>query len=551
MWSKTRSLSFKLTIFYIMSVLAIALGLIVYVEYHNYHSEVRDALRDAEVGPGFLNGAIPQDSDYLTIEGPEYALTAADIGNRLVRFKLYDELVEVVPDRASELPVTLEHKDFKLVHDDAVPGTIGVRPSVEGPVTFEYKDFKLVHDDAVPGTARVHASSEGPAAIGPKNYYYVTYQLADRSTGLEYEVGPIMLPESHFPMTLAGFSDLSSDRMSGLFYLPIYGRDDVVLVASLNAYTYPPMNLRHRIVDDVTRALPPILVFSVGFGFLISWLTTRPLKRITRATELLGLSDPGQRVESESGDEIGRLARSFNKMADRLEESFDSQRRFVSDAAHELRTPLASMKTSVTQALASDRSTSDYQELLGFFSGRIDHMEAMVDDLLFLSRVDEGKLKLGVGRLDLSGVLGESEDSFRHLLEDKGVAFSSEIDPGLNVRGDRKPMQRVISNLMDNAAKNTPSGGQVSLKAKRQDESMVVTLSDTGPGIPPEHLAHIFDRFYRVPGLAGSSSGHGLGLPICRSIILSSGGDVSVQSEPGKGTTFTIELPMFGGPAGE
>lgn len=486
MWSKIRSLSFKLTIFYIVSLLVITLGIIVYVEYQNYQNESDDAMRDAEVGLGYLNGAVPQAADYRALDSTEYVLTGDDIDNRLERFKSF--------------------------FDTTVPGGVSVVPSLDGPVTIDNKD-----------------------------YYSITYQVTNIASNYHYDVGPIMLPESNFPATIA----LQMRRWSQLYYLPVAGHDDMVWVVSLNSYTYPPGNLEKQIRDDVTMALPIIIVFAVGFGLLISWITTKPLKRITRATELLSHSDLDQRVQIKSGDEIGRLGRSFNTMADRLEESFNTQRRFVSDAAHELRTPLASMKTSVTRALGADRNTAEYQKLLDFLSGRIGHMEGMVNDLLFLSRVDEGKLTLEETRLDISELLGESEESFRYLFEDKGVAFSTEIEPGLYVKGDRKLMLRVISNLLDNAAKKTPADGHVSLKAKCQDNSVVITVSDTGPGIPPEHLPHIFDRFYKVPGFGGDDNGYGLGLAISKSIVSAVGGNISVRSEAGKGTVFTIELPRL------
>jgi signal transduction histidine kinase len=250
-----------------------------------------------------------------------------------------------------------------------------------------------------------------------------------------------------------------------------------------------------------------------------------------------------QRVGIDSGDEIGRLAQSFNTMADRLEESFNTQKRFVSDAAHELRTPLASMKTSVTKALSDDRSVANDQKLLDFLSGRINYMEAMVNDLLFLSRVDEGKFQLDETQLDLSAVLKESEEAFRYLFEDKGIEFSSNIEPSLHVKGDRKLILRVISNLLDNAAKNTPPGGAVSLSAGSKNKNIFVTVSDTGHGIPPEHIHHLFERFYKVPG--SSNNGYGLGLAISKSIVTSSGGQISVQSEPGKGSVFSIKLPLY------
>lgn len=491
MWSKMRSLSYKLTIFYVISVLAIVVGSITYVEYSNYQREVSDAMREAEVGPGFINGAIPKNSDFAAVsDNPEFALTGDDIKNRLERFKPF--------------------------YDNTVAGGVGVHTSIDGPITIDNQD-----------------------------YYNITYKITYHASSYSYEVGPVTVPERHFPATIAAVSDFNIHRISKLYYLPVSGYDDLVWVVSLNGFTYPAGNVKQQIVSDIIMASPLIVIFLGIFGLLISWLTTRPLKKITKATRLLSHSDLSQRVEFKSGDEIGQLAQSFNTMADRLEQSFTSQKRFVSDAAHELRTPLASMKTSVTRALGSERSTGNYQKLLDFLSGRINHMESLVNDLLFLSRVDEGKFKLDETRLDLSSVLDEAEEVFRYLFEDKGIGFSSEIERELYVKSNRKLMFRVISNLLDNAAKNTPSGGQASLKADHQDKDIVITISDTGPGIAPEHLDHIFDRFYKVPGLLRDNDSYGLGLAISKSIVVSIGGSISVQSELGKSCTFTIMLPRY------
>jgi signal transduction histidine kinase len=273
-------------------------------------------------------------------------------------------------------------------------------------------------------------------------------------------------------------------------------------------------------------------------------LTVSPLKRITRAAEGLSRSDLSQRVKYKSNDEIGRLAVSFNTMANRLEDAFSAQKRFISDAAHELRTPLASMKTSVTKAQTGERNTGEQQKLLDFLSGRIAHMETLVNDLLFLSRVDEGKFKPNAAVLDVSKLLVEAEDSFRCLFEDKDIKFTADIAPDLSVKAERTLILRVISNLLDNAAKNTPAGGTVFLKASRQNDDVIITVGDTGSGISPEYLPHIFERFYKVPGANVANSGYGLGLAINKSIITSLGGEISVQSEIGKGSIFTIKLPQ-------
>jgi signal transduction histidine kinase len=490
MLSKMRSLSVKLTIIYIVSIFIIVGGTIFYLEYQNHQMDIRNAILDAEVGTGFINGAVPNAADLqFTSNNPDWGITAADINDSMARFK-------------------------RLINRP-LEGELGWYSKIDGPVTIDYQVF----------------------------YTITFFNITDQKTGVKYPDISVTIPRHNFPTTIATFID-SSGRMNNLYYLQVPDHDNLIIVVSMNDYTFPVFPLKQRLENDMQKALPIALIFSIVFGFLISLLTVSPLKRITRAAEGLSRSDLSQRVKYKSNDEIGRLAVSFNTMANRLEDAFSAQKRFISDAAHELRTPLASMKTSVTKAQTGERNTGEQQKLLDFLSGRIAHMETLVNDLLFLSRVDEGKFKPNAAVLDVSKLLVEAEDSFRCLFEDKDIKFTADIAPDLSVKAERTLILRVISNLLDNAAKNTPAGGTVFLKASRQNDDVIITVGDTGSGISPEYLPHIFERFYKVPGANVANSGYGLGLAINKSIITSLGGEISVQSEIGKGSIFTIKLPQ-------
>lgn len=494
MWSKMKSLSFKLTVFYVISILLIMGGTIAYVEYNKHQRDVSNTMRNIETGPGFINGATPDSTDAQILfnngHNPDspYVIKSADIENNLAR--------------------------FKSLFDEKVIGGVGVHSSIEGPLVINHQD-----------------------------YYNLSFDITNVASNTQYKVGPVTIPKNLFPATVA--ANMEIKRLNDFYYLPVPGQDNLIYIVSINRYDFPVPGWKPQLVFDLTSAFPYILLLAVVFAILIIWIAVSPLKRITRAAEGLSRSDLSQRVKVTSGDEIGRLAQSFNTMADRLEESFNSQKRFVSDAAHELRTPLASMKTSVTRMLSTEHNAEDYRKLTGFLSGRIDHMESLVNDLLFLSRIDEGKFKPDAAELDLSNLLSEAAESFRCLFEDKDIHFEAEIEAELYVKGDRKLMLRVISNLLDNAAKNTPGGGKVSLTAGRQNDEVIVKVGDSGPGIPAEHLPHIFERFYRVPGSIENNQGYGLGLAICQSIVTAAGGQISVQSEPGQGSLFTIKLAQI------
>ena len=493
MWLKNRGLGFKLTVIYAVSVMIIVTGVIMYLEYGNYKNERRHAFLQMELGYGYLNSEIPEEVDHETVrklyEDPLFTVDAGDIDERLAR--------------------------FEPMYDAAEEGGVGIGITMDDPVTIDHERFYTVR-------------------------YDITYLASDR-----HEQVSITLPESHFPRTIAAFDGVH-DRINRLYYLPIYGYDSPVMVVSMDVNTFPIRDWKKEVINDIFIALPVILVAISVFGLAIALLTTWPLRRITAVIERLSHSNLAQRVEVKSGDEIGRLARSFNTMADRLEEAFTQQKRFVSDAAHELRTPLASMKTNITRTMSSEKLSPADRELLESLSGRVEHMENLVNDLLFLSRIDEGKFQPAQTELNLSEVLNEAEESFRCLFEEKGIRFSSSIEPELYVRGERGPALRVISNLLDNAAKHTPFGGEVTLEAHGA-EVITIEVSDTGPGIATADLPHVFDRFYKAMGTAGLNDGYGLGLAICRSIVAAMGGSISVKSGPDKGSTFVIELPHING----
>jgi signal transduction histidine kinase len=461
--------------------------MIAYIEYNDYKREVSQCMRTAEIGPGFIDDLYPDNNLYINTEDDRsvYALRASDFDDRLERFNLFIDIY------------------------------------TEGGVGWS------------------HFISE-PYTVDHQVYYNVTFTGRYSSSGDSFKIGPLALPESYFPDTLVSFGNVSGTRTSDLYYLPVEGYPGLLYIVSLDRYTIPSPGWTKQVIYDVTYGLPLIIIFSLAFGILITWLTVRPLRRVTRSTELLSQSNLSERIEIHSNDEIGRLARSFNTMADRLEASFNSQKRFVSDAAHELRTPLAAVKTSLSQMLPAEHSVEDYLKLLTFLSDRVNYMEKLVNELLFLSAMDETKHLPTTETLQLSVLLVEIQESFTYLFEAKNIRFDYDIEPDLRIKGKRSDFLRVISGLLDNAFKHTTTGGTVTLRAFRQSEYVVINVADNGAGIAPEHLPHIFERFYKAPG---TSVGFGLGLAIIRSIIQSSGGDISVNSQLGRGTFFEIKLP--------
>ncbi len=497
MLSKFRRLNYKLTFIFAFSMIVFAISTLGYVEHSNFDRWVYHALRGSEQGLGYVNQRIPQSTDFQLISDSSLTIYGKDIENGLERFEPFV--------------------------DKTTPGGVGWQTSVEGPVSFNGQD-----------------------------YYTITYKITrvvDRTPSefdQNFELVSVMVPRSHFVLTIASLIDPSfgGDRVSDLYFLPVPRQEGLLFVVSMDRYSFPTgSSWEENLVIDVISSLPLLLIVSFGFGLVMSWMTVNPIRRITRATESLSRSDLSQRVEVKSKDEIGQLTQSFNIMADRLEEAFTQQKRFLSDAAHELRTPLASLKASVTKALTTERSNEEYRQLLSFILLRTDTLEELINDLLFLARADEGRLKIGEEIFDLSPVLLETADSFKYLFDERGISFSSSVEPGLWVKGDPKLYMRVISNLLDNASKYTPGGGSVILKAGYGDDRVEIIVEDDGIGMSEEHLAHAFDRFYNAPDKPTAEFSFGLGLSIAKSIVTAYNGEISVTSSLGKGSAFSVKFP--------
>ncbi len=461
-----KSISLKLTVLYVGSVLLVLTLFLTTISYYSRETALTDAQRTMEVGPGFLNGITPE-----TVTG----------------------LPEV---------------------DD-----IDIEDVIEKYTPFMQSGIF---------SARGEADDNGNLL----NYTIISNE----------DTGFVTLYPEDFPATL--FVKTSATASRDLFYREVEGFEGVLIVASVEVHSLAAINSSRQFTSIIILFSPLVVALAVLFGWFVSNKTVAPIKKIALAAERINERDISHRVQVNSSDEIGSLARSFNRMAERLENSFESQKQFVSDAAHELRTPLASMKTSVTKALSVDKGDEGNKELLVFLSGRIDTMETLTSDLLFLARSDEGRLGISKARFDLSTVVSEAEEAFRYLFEDKGVRFTAKSETGLYIKADPKLILRAVSNLLDNAAKNTPAGNSVNLMVKREGDYAVIAVSDTGSGIPEEHLDKVFRRFYKVPDSPAAKNSFGLGLSITKSIVSHFGGEISVQSEPGSGSTFTVRLPL-------
>jgi signal transduction histidine kinase len=288
-------------------------------------------------------------------------------------------------------------------------------------------------------------------------------------------------------------------------------------------------------------------------ALFISRSLTAPLNNLTLVAGQMGGGDLSARAPVTGDDETGQLARQFNRMAERLQVSFadlgaerDTLRRFIADASHELRTPITALKTfnELLQSNAGDDRAAR-TEFLSESQTQIERLEWITRNLLDLSRLDAGVAGLELAEHDAGELVQEAAAAFRPFAQAQGITLTLALpQTSLLVRCDRARIEIALSNLIDNALKYTPAGGHVDVGAAA-DEAGVVRLwvQDDGRGIDTDELPYIFERFYRGKGAGASARGSGLGLALVKSVVQAHGGHVTVQSEPGHGSRFVIELP--------
>jgi heavy metal sensor kinase len=292
--------------------------------------------------------------------------------------------------------------------------------------------------------------------------------------------------------------------------------------------------------------LPLILALAGLGGYFLADRSLRPIDRITRTAQTISAGQLSRRIGYIGPpDEVGRLAATFDQMLDRLQAAFERERRFTADASHELRTPLTVLKGRLSVTLSRPRTAEEYESALRDLEQEVDRLIYLSTDLLFLARLDQRRLPWQPQELDLSDLLGTVVEQMQPLADVKDLRLETTMEPGLVIQGDPDHLIRLFLNLLDNAIKYTPPGGHVTLRAGKEERGVWVAISDTGPGIPAEHLPHLFERFYRVEkARSRESGGAGLGLAIAYEIARWHGGTIEAQNEPGHGTIFTVHLPF-------
>ncbi len=310
----------------------------------------------------------------------------------------------------------------------------------------------------------------------------------------------------------------------------------------------------YRQVEVVLHGL--LVTFAVYMPFIISlaivsgyWLMRRslqPVDEITERAEGITSTNLSDRLPViRTGDELERLSNALNRMIERLDGAFQHVHRFSADASHELRTPLTILQLELEGIAQNNLLTSSLADQIGSALEETHRMSHIVENLLAISRFDAGEAKMNLSRLDLGRLAASTAEQMRLLADEKGIRFRTSVIGNVYVEGDRPRLQQVIVNLVANAVNYTPEAGEVEVIVRTNGRKALLEVVDTGVGISNEALPHVFERFYRADkARSRDSGGAGLGLAIVKAICTAHGAEISVSSQEGRGSRFTIELPL-------
>jgi two-component system OmpR family sensor kinase len=352
-----------------------------------------------------------------------------------------------------------------------------------------------------------------------------------------------------------------SQRITYIFTTKSLVSSDGEVVFFLVGSPLDPGNQLHNLVLTLSILVTGALVIALAGGFWLADRAMRPVKTITSTVRQISETDLSQRLNLKQKDEIGQLADTFDDMLGRIQAGFERQQQFTADASHELRTPLTIVNLEAGRALEAPRTQSEYQRALKTIQSENSIMTGLVNNLLTLARLDAGREVFHQELLDLSDVVLDVADRLTPLAKQNNLELTTGDLPEVSTLGDRKALIQMLTNLTENAIKyssqnKTGALHRVTIETGSHPDQATgwVRVTDSGPGIPQEHLTHLFDRFYRVDESRTrdenlvdddiSPVGSGLGLAIVDAIVRLHRGKIEVESELGKGSVFTVLFPL-------
>ena len=362
--------------------------------------------------------------------------------------------------------------------------------------------------------------------------------LSDNAPAIVARVGPLPVADTS-PRTVGG---PGGQRWRVLVRPVVDGQQNRGLVLLARSEEQIDLALQQLILLEAV-AIPVVLLLAIGGGLFLAGRALGPIDRITRTAEEIGDHDLSRRLAlPPRQDEVGRLAATLDAMLDRLDGAFRRQRRFTADASHELRTPLTIIRSRAEVTLDRPRTAKEYREALSVIRDEATRLGQLVAELLTLARADAREEQLSREQVVLDDLVSAVVSQFVPLAEERQIGLQCGTLESVQTIGDPTRLAQLLINLVDNAMTYTPSPGTVQVDLQRRGSWIHLVVQDTGVGIAPEHLPHLFERFYRADS-ARVRGGAGLGLAICDWIASAHGGEIRVDSVVGKGSVFRVLLP--------
>jgi heavy metal sensor kinase len=350
--------------------------------------------------------------------------------------------------------------------------------------------------------------------------------------------------------TLAVYRNESTkDNRLRVVSLPYQLANGASYTVEVGAPETPILSAVHGLMGMLAFGFLVLLGLAIAAGYSLLGRTLRPVDEIVRAAEGITYKNLSERLPvPRTGDEFERISEALNRMIGRLADAFKVATRFSGDASHELRTPLTVIRGELESLLKGGALPVEAREPVLEILAEVERLAHIVEGLLLVSRLESGEGRQTRDPLDFGMIVGSIADQMEPLAEDKRLSLRREIEPGVQVEGDEVRLKQVVVNLLDNAIKYTPEGGQVTLSVRSQVDHARLEVADTGMGISAKAQQHVFDRFFRAEEARSSRiEGTGLGLAIVHSIVEAHGGSVSVTSRAGEGTSFIVRLPRMSG----
>jgi len=380
-----------------------------------------------------------------------------------------------------------------------------------------------------------------PYKIIATNTYFVIFDVKG-NTGIKSEILPEIV---NLPIGQQQFRNVAINKTGWIIYdTPVVNNGEVVgwirVSRSLQSVSSTLFNLRMIMFISIPLY---VLLASVG-GLFLARRALRPIGYITKTAKEISKGDLTQRLKlDKSEDEVGMLAKTFDEMLDKLENSIKKERQFASDASHELRTPIAIITTQTEEALEGRLGVQEYKEAIETIRDESKKMSHIISQLLMIYRSDEGSYKFNFEILNLNVIIEDIVNEFQEVANEKDLVISFKSADEIKIRADQTLLTRLFINIIDNAVKYTQKGGKIIVSLSKTSNYSIITIEDNGIGISENDIPFIFDRLYQVDK-SREDRGNGLGLAIAKWIAELHKGEISAESKPEVGSKFIIKLPL-------